>query len=216
MPFSEWSDEDHENAFDLLTSVAMHFEHFVVVGSNGERGFSWHIMPVDGYLNQINVVRRMILGGFENPNQGQVRLSSQTFSPTKLPSYNPFTDQKIIDRQQLAEGNSTHVLYNYAPLIEPHLLLIPKEWRGDFRALEKPEFLEMCQMASIAMTRMEGSSYLFFKNGKPAGQSIPHFHFHLVAAPDEQAALFAKCKIIKNILIGSSVSSGVKMTHVSG
>ncbi|MCB1118095.1 MAG: HIT domain-containing protein [Chlamydiia bacterium] len=205
--FSEWTDEDLEQTFDLLLQVSNHFEHFVVVGSHGDRGFRWHIMPVNGYLNQINVVRRMILGGFENPNHGEPELTKNTFTPTPSPSYNPFTDQQVIDRQHLAEGSVSRVLYNYAPLIEPHLLFIPKQWRGDFRALDKSEFLEMCQMASIAMSRMSGTSYLFFKNGKPAGQSVPHFHFHLVSAPDERTALFAKCKIIKNILIGPSAMS---------
>jgi len=48
------------------------------------------------------------------------------------------------------------------------------------------------------------TAYLFDKAGAEAGQSVPHWHEHLIFTATKTQELFGKLIILKNMLIGSS------------
>lgn len=108
------------------------------------------------------------------------------------------------------EGKKINVLYNYAPLVggkeKLHFLIVPKQHRPKFSDLTEAEYLEAMVIAQklISFYKDKGyhTAYLFDKSGREAGQTVPHWHEHLVF-PSTQAFL-VMLSVLKNILIGPS------------
>ena len=60
-------------------------------------------------------------------------------------------------------------------------------------------------------TRKAEDIYLFHKTGIDAGQTVPHWHMHLIVTANKTQGFFGKLTVLKNMLFGSS-----PMKRVSG
>lgn len=101
----------------------------------------------------------------------------------------PFCDPKVLEQQQYYEGQLVRVLYNYLPLMEGHSLIIPKRHVSRFEDLTAPEVTEMAITVNKVQKAFEKvyktSDYLLvMQNGKLAGQTVSHVHFHMIPRKD--------------------------------
>jgi len=115
----------------------------------------------------------------------------------------PFCNPGVISDQKVYENNLFYVLVDYAPVTEGHFLVIPKrhvvkahelsqeEWQGLSNTIPK--------VVTIFQKALNTDQYIMLeKNGRFAGQMVPHVHFHLIPIPSEKLSekikesLFAK------------------------
>ncbi len=124
-----------------------------------------------------------------------------------------FCRQSVIEKQRVLEGKTVEVLYNFAPVgfgkERLHFLIVPKNHRTTFRDLTEEEYLEASELAGILLkhlkkTRDVKMAYLFHKSGVDAGQTVPHFHIHLIAATTPSQDFWGKASVLKNMVLGSS------------
>ena len=96
---------------------------------------------------------------------------------------------KAKEVQTFYEDDLVLGIYPHIPLYEDHLLIIPK------RHVERLEELTPEEMAAAfsLVQKIEkrilqadglGNYLLLQKNGKSAGQTVPHVHFHIIAIPE--------------------------------
>lgn len=89
----------------------------------------------------------------------------------------------ILKNQKIFENEHVYVLYDYKPIIRGHCLVIPKRHVEHFQNLTAEELLDahaaIGTLFEAAQKAYDASSYILLqKNGKAAGQSVPHVHFH--------------------------------------
>jgi diadenosine tetraphosphate (Ap4A) HIT family hydrolase len=100
-------------------------------------------------------------------------------------SFCPFCDEKIIRYQKYYEDGKVIGLYSHKPLFKGHCLIIPKRHVEKFEDLEASEvhrIFYLIKKTHFAVKKIYNvKSYLVLqKNGKGAGQSVPHLHFHYI------------------------------------
>jgi diadenosine tetraphosphate (Ap4A) HIT family hydrolase len=123
-----------------------------------------------------------------------------------------FCDQKVIDKQLVFEGKEINILYNYAPIVlgegKLHFLIVPKQHRSKFTDLTETEYLDVMQLSQKLVGFYKGkgyhTAYLFDKTGIEAGQTVPHWHEHVVFTATKTQEFFGKLTVLKNMLFGSS------------
>lgn len=124
-----------------------------------------------------------------------------------------FCRQSVIEKQRVLEGKTVDVLYNFAPVgfgkERLHFLIVPKKHRTTFRDLTEEEYMESSKLAALLLkhlkqTRDVNTAYLFHKSGIDAGQSVPHFHIHLIASTTPFQDFWGKASVLKNMVLGSS------------
>ncbi len=121
-----------------------------------------------------------------------------------------FCDPKVIVRQEIYEGKWVRLLYNYAPIgpDKQHFLIVPIAHRENFNTLTLDEYLEAMQISGILLKHYQGLhytwAYLFHKTGKEAGQTVFHWHLHLVFLNADAQGFGWIGGMIKNMLFGTS------------
>lgn len=94
-----------------------------------------------------------------------------------------FCEKDILDRQVFYQGNGALGLLTHKPAVPGHVLIIPQ------RHVERFEDLSSEELAAISdcIKKVDGAvrktfgnkDYILLqKNGRGAGQSVPHVHFH--------------------------------------
>lgn len=113
------------------------------------------------------------------------------------PSYCAFCDPKVLAYQTFYEDDLVLALYTHKPMFPGHCLIIPKRHVERFEELSTEEITQMGQVikkVNLAVMKVfETVSYLLIqKNGREAGQTVPHVHFHYVPrkAGDDSALKF--------------------------
>lgn len=99
----------------------------------------------------------------------------------------PFCNPDIIEKQFVHETENTVTLYCLTPATKGNLLIIPKRHIERFEHLTAEEMIsiqeEITLFASVFADFYKISDYAILqKNGKNAGQSVPHIHFHMIPA----------------------------------
>ncbi|MBI3508426.1 MAG: HIT domain-containing protein [Chlamydiia bacterium] len=100
----------------------------------------------------------------------------------------------VLDRSVFYEGPHSLGLITYKPAAEGHVLVIPKRHVMRFEELEDVELIDMKQtiqrIDQASQKLYDSTSYLLFqKNGKAAGQSVPHVHFHYIPRKEGESLL---------------------------
>lgn len=95
----------------------------------------------------------------------------------------PFCDPKVLENQVFFETEHTLALIPYKPIMEGHALIIPKRHVAQFEELTEEEIKEIGitikRVHQISLKLFHTPSYILHqKNGKEAGQSVFHLHFH--------------------------------------
>ena len=123
---------------------------------------------------------------------GVFKVDFQRFSK---PESCAFCDEQILERQVFYRGNGALGVLTHKPAVPGHVLIIPE------RHVERFEDLTVEELASIgeAIKKVDAAvrktfgytDYLLIqKNGKGAGQSVPHVHFHYLPATNFLAIRF--------------------------
>jgi diadenosine tetraphosphate (Ap4A) HIT family hydrolase len=159
-------------------------------------------------------LRQRIAKDFTNEmdNFSEPQIKQIVAITTKVQGSDPFCKQDVINNQLVFEGKEINVLYNYAPIGigkgKLHFLIVPKQHRSNFSELTQEEYLESMELSQklIKFYKNKGYStaYLFDKTGVEAGQTIPHWHEHVVFTATKVQDYLGKLTVFKNMLIKAS------------
>ncbi len=94
-----------------------------------------------------------------------------------------FCNEEVLRGQTFFEGKGARALVDYKPAVDGHVLIIPDRHVERFEQLNPEEIAEMGEIikkVDAAVKKIYGNtgSLLLQKNGREAGQSVPHVHFH--------------------------------------
>lgn len=97
----------------------------------------------------------------------------------------PFCDERVIKRQLVYETEREYVLHNLRPATKGQCLVVPKRHVSTIRNLTSVELASLIDTVHYASTKLTESLQPLGMNyganeGKWAGQSVRHFHFHIM------------------------------------
>lgn len=127
-----------------------------------------------------------------------------------------FCSKSVIDTQCVFEGKEINVLYNYAPIVggeqKLHFLLVPKQHRERLTELFPSEYCEVVKLsrriAQLYQKKGYSTVYVFDKNGASAGQTVFHWHEHVVIPEVKRHPFWDMVAVVRNILFGAT-----KLSH---
>lgn len=194
--------------------------------------FSWEIVPFSksgwGFWNQFKVLWNITFGGSSLNSSERIRIAKDYEKDKKFFSkplvkqiestkevatrVDAFCDKDVVKEQLVFEGREINVLYNIAPLTfgegKLHFLLVSKTHRENFSELTPSEFAETQELTAKLINHYNEKglhqSYIFNKAGHRAGQSVHHFHNHVVFTATKTQEIFGKFRVLKNMLFGAS------------
>lgn len=188
--------ENSAELFSMMQKVAKLWEkqgisNYLVYKSSRET--SWEMVPYAGtpastwdkiraFGRQLLVLSRVTFGRAEFSSTVSEKPMPLAKSVQKV-TQDAFCMKSVIDSQLIWEGKHIRVLYNYAPIGQEglHYLLVPKAHREKFTELNQDEFDEVQQFAGALIEKYpEHLCYRYNKTGLLAGQTVPHFHEHVV------------------------------------
>ncbi len=188
-----------QELFAMMQKVARFWEkhgiyNYLVYRSSGDPG--WEMVPTFGnqssfwdriraFAHQLQVVTRATYGRQQFSQKD--RLGTVAASPNSHTlsgsSIDAFCKKEVIESQRIWEGRHIQVLYNYAPIGKEglHYLLVTKAHREKLTELTQDEFDEVQKFADALIKHYpEHVYYRYSKTGSLAGQTVPHFHEHVV------------------------------------
>jgi diadenosine tetraphosphate (Ap4A) HIT family hydrolase len=200
--------------------------------NNSKSPFGWEVVPYPSnglrFWKQFKVLWHITFGGACLPQIERHKIAKNflqeldSFSCTQAKQIesidkaakgnDAFCNPVVIQKQLVFEGKEVNVLYNYAPLVldkeKLHFLVIPKQHRPGFSDLTESEYLESLDLSQKLVNFYKGkgyhTTYLFNNTGKEAGQSVPHWHQHLVFTATKTQEFFVKLTVLKKMLFGAS------------
>ena len=203
---------------------------------DSKSAFGWEIVPYRHnewrfwrFWNQLKVLWNISFGSLSTDKTGMNKVitdfekNRKKFIQASYPQNlsirgnDAFCNQKIIEKQRVFEGRTVNILYNYAPIGKEklHFLIVPKEHHVKFSDLTMEEYEETMKLSQklINFYKSKGikTVYLFDKSGTEAGQTVPHWHEHVVFTATKTQEFIGKLTILKNMLIGSSSLSDDKL-----
>lgn len=234
----EWSKDNEHEAYELIQKVVKVWKEkgvsdyliYTKGSSNAKRQFSWEIVPFEKsgltFWKQFKVLWNITFGSNRiSENEREQIAKEWTTLPVKHPisvskdnREDAFCNPDVIKRQLVYEGKEIYLLYNYAPISTTegrlHFLLIPKKHRLNFSELTESEYSETNDFLKKLISYYRNKDYhIFDKNGSEAGQSVPHWHEHLVFTDSQTQEFLGKLIILKNMLIGTSPLSNEELEN---
>lgn len=171
--------------------------------------FEWELVPF--HSNQWNEWKRLKLiwnNSFgnalltEEEQAAQCARMSKTleeaapqveFAPkNQLPD--PFCEKAVLEKQTILETPHMRLLYDRYPgkAIEelPHFLIITKAHKESISELTADEYLEAMQLVRKIVNYSQeewptSTLFLLNKSGAPAGQTVGHWHLHVIVNKDD-------------------------------
>jgi diadenosine tetraphosphate (Ap4A) HIT family hydrolase len=130
--------------------------------------------------------------------------------PEASEKYDAFCNPDVIARQLVFEGKEVYLLYNYAPVVTSgeklHFLIIPKQHRLRLSDLTETEYVEAMELMQALINHYAQKGYramfAYDKSGPLAGQTVPHWHEHLIFISTKSEEFFGRMTILKNMLLG--------------
>lgn len=206
---------------------------YLIYGKIDENSFFWEMVPyqkchtcVGRAFQQLQVLYRTMFGGSllsptacEQQSRIYRDLLYNRFLPllpedTSVTGKDPFCDEKRIERQWVVTGKKVHVLFNYAPIgfggERLHFLIVAKQHRETFTDVTQEEYSESMQLTCKLVRHFQTTRnnikhvYLLNKTGRDAGQTVKHWHIHVIFSMNAAQDFWGKMTVIKNILLGSS------------
>ena len=201
-------EENPSELYQTMQKVAQYWEshgisNYLVYKSSADQ--SWEMVPTEGqksslwdrirsYARQFLIVARVTFGRYflsgaeiEHLIASYESLTSfkaqETAQKTQHIAQDAFCKKEVIDSQCIFDGKEIRVLYNYAPIGSEglHFLIVPKAHKERFTELSLQEFEEMQTVAASLIKHYPNHlCYRYSKTGSLAGQTVPHFHEHVV------------------------------------
>ncbi len=121
-----------------------------------------------------------------------VSFDTQKFSPDNGCA---FCKNEVLAWQTVYQGKEVLAILTHKPVVRGHLLVIPKRHVERFEDLADGELLEIKEMIQkvdrVSKSLYGSTGYLLVqKNGRVAGQSVPHIHFHYIPRSGEESSLW--------------------------
>lgn len=209
-------------------------QHLTYAKINSD-SFTWDVVPcpkchswISRKIQLIILVFRILFGGKTVTNESRQQQLSKygsmlnktpnAIEPPSIPSKGEdvFCKKEVIDSQSVLEGNKTQIIFNYAPIgfggERLHFLIIPKQHRETFSELTKEEYCESLALSQklikhFSATRKVHNVYLQHKSGKDAGQTVYHWHLHVIISTNKSQEFWGRLTFLKNIIFGPSILS---------
>jgi diadenosine tetraphosphate (Ap4A) HIT family hydrolase len=173
--------------------------------------FSWAVIPYpdNGWnrLKQIRVIWNVAFGSPQNSDEERVakansiKEQTQYLSDPYMPDYgsgkpakDAFCDGKVIENQRVFEGKRINVFYDRAPerIVDenPHFLITPKRHAVKLTELTEDEYTESMETAQKIANYFQRDNprctlHMLHKTGEAAGQTVPHWHLHVIVVKDD-------------------------------
>lgn len=99
-----------------------------------------------------------------------------------------FCDQNVVQLQTFYESDHSRALISYRPIYPGHVLIVTKRHVEHFEDLRPEELLDI-QLTAQKVTRAAmvafkvQDTFQMQKNGAAAGQTVPHYHLHIIPIP---------------------------------
>jgi histidine triad (HIT) family protein len=120
--------------------------------------------------------------------------------------YCAFCDEKVLEAQVFYKGDLVLGFCTHKPVVPGHCLIIPKRHVERFEMLSDAEVIEIAQVIKkvnqAVMISFQTMAYVLLeKNGKEAGQTVPHVHFHYMPkkAGENSAVAFMAKMLMANL-----------------
>lgn len=98
----------------------------------------------------------------------------------------PFCDALVLKTHRIYAGDRASILATHKPAVPGHVLIIPNRHAMTFQELTVEEIQEMGELVKKAHAASGETDYLLLqKNGRLAGQSVPHVHIHYLPRSKE-------------------------------
>ncbi|MDN3506650.1 MAG: HIT family protein [Simkaniaceae bacterium] len=234
----QWTTAEDKSAFAAMQKGVRVWEkdgieQYLIYGKS--QSSKWELVPfhkpwtiVGRIWNQFLVLIRTVFGGaFLSASAKQMwhnkyktafqsDLKPQEQCKQEIAS-DPFCTDETIEKQSVFEGKTVRILYNYAPIgfggERLHFLIVPKLHKEKFSQLSEAEYIEACSLSRKLLQRLEENRSVvevhhYHKTGVDAGQTVPHWHMHVVVITSKAQGFFGKLTVLKNMLIGSSPMKG--------
>jgi diadenosine tetraphosphate (Ap4A) HIT family hydrolase len=190
--------------------------------------FAWEVVPFPDtekpLWNQSKVWWKLTFGASELTSEEKKRLfneycndyyafqESTKYQPAKddLIGTDAFCNPQVIEKQNIFDGKHVRLLYNYDPLgwgeNKHHFLIVTKAHKEKFSDLSLEEYLEASEMAQklISHYRIKGFpiAALCHRTGKLAGQTVPHWHLHVVFASSKADEFMQQLQVLGRSFFG--------------
>jgi histidine triad (HIT) family protein len=130
-----------------------------------------------------------------------------------------FCNPEVLHKQTVFESQNYWVLADYAPINYGHLLIVPKRHMERLDELDPSlgnELLSVYKRVSDAFKALLHctDTNIIEKNGKAAGQSVPHVHFHVIPMQPARFQTMAHLRVFLRILFGSRPASNEELEKV--
>ncbi len=230
--YTDWTDKEDRSLYKIIRIATGILEDppFLVYGKESfenETPYTWLVVPFEKksnifsrYFQQLKAAWRLIVQPHKTSEDAltrQVDFFQNRFyefqkiepEPSIEKSDDPFCNDKVIENQLLYEGKTVNVLYDYRPIGPTHILIVPKAHRDNFRQLTEEEYLEAAKLSRFVVQKLRETNeihavYHLHKTGSDAGQSVKHFHWHLIIADNSRDDLFNRLKFLWRMTFGSS------------
>lgn len=114
----------------------------------------------------------------------------------------PFCDPDILKKQMVFRGKTVSLIYNHRPVLgADHYLLVTHEHRTTIDDLTEEEFLEANELARRIIHEKNGFVIMYQKTGRAAGQTVDHWHQHLIFIDKKPETWFEKWKLFFQFLL---------------
>lgn len=202
-------------------------DNYLVIGKEniaGAGSFDWEVVPYQTagwrFWKQLQVIWLVFIGSRSVSSEERQQLmeeyaTAQPFLAGPLMAADEaevsmagdaFCRTAVIEKQQVIDqpAMSVRVLYDYKPLAKNHFLIVTKQHAEKFSEVSLKAYLEASAYARQLLKKYgrEGNvAYLYHKTGKEAGQTVPHWHMHVVIA-DSNSSLYNFAMVVYNTLKG--------------
>ncbi|MBY0529397.1 MAG: HIT family protein [Rhabdochlamydiaceae bacterium] len=207
---------------------------YMVYGKESpDASFRWEVVPYTRsnwscvnifwrFWQQFKVLWKISFGGGSYSNEERQNIaetlrknldpSAAVAAVPKAVKTDPFCNPEIIKKQCVFEGKHINVLYDYAPLTlgkdRLHFLLVPKHHCSKFTELTAEEYIESKKISQKLQKHYQAkgfnTAYQFAKTGLQAGQTVPHYHEHIVFTDTKTQESLGKLRVLGRMLFGSS------------
>ncbi|ADI38703.1 hypothetical protein wcw_1352 [Waddlia chondrophila WSU 86-1044] len=232
--YLDWTEAKHRASYKIMQAASRHFNNdpFLVLGeehNSTTAPFHWHFVPFQRknnpfsrYLQQLQVACKAIFFRSTALDEKKTAKFSNTSAAPEtseqIKGNDPFCNEEIIKKQLVKEGAYVRILYDYRPIGDSHFLIVPKTHRSDFRQLTEDEYTEAAQLSQFVICKLKEQQpisdlYLLHKNQRDAGQSVPHWHLHVIANNTSQTNLWSKIQFLWRMTFGSPPLSDDELTR---
>jgi len=107
-----------------------------------------------------------------------------------------FCNEKVLEKQSVFQGKNCQILATNKPVVAGHLLVIAKRHVERFEDLKEEEMVEMLALIRKINSVAHTGYLILQKNGKEAGQSVPHVHIHYIPREQGDSGLWLAFRLL--------------------